>query len=97
MDLERFDGASRGPWGSIILLFTLSLRPRIVHLGALATAFMVVFPTFFQQSLKTHLRISEDPSAPASIYIAKTYEPLKVSFVYDYNDKSTDIGMSSSS
>lgn len=52
LDLDRFDLASRGPDGSIRLLYYLSWRQRLVSLGALATVLMLVFPTFVQQSIE---------------------------------------------
>ncbi|KAF2123016.1 hypothetical protein BDV96DRAFT_639567 [Lophiotrema nucula] len=52
VDLDRFDSASRGPDGSIRLLWYLSWRQRLVSFGALATILMLVFPTFVQQSVQ---------------------------------------------
>ncbi|KAF2792355.1 hypothetical protein K505DRAFT_210984, partial [Melanomma pulvis-pyrius CBS 109.77] len=47
-DLERFDMASRGPEGSLKLLFQLP-RLRLVSLGAIVTILMLSFQTFIQQ------------------------------------------------
>ncbi|KAF2635300.1 hypothetical protein P280DRAFT_473857, partial [Massarina eburnea CBS 473.64] len=58
IDLDRFDSASRGPEGSIKLLFYLARRPRLVSLGALATILMLGFSTFVQQSVQ----IGEKPN-----------------------------------
>ena len=44
--------ASRGPDGSVRLLFHFSWRQRLVSLGALATVLMLVFPTFVQQAIR---------------------------------------------
>jgi hypothetical protein len=52
VDLDRFDLASRGPDGSMRLLWHFSWRQRLVSLGALATILMLVFPTFVQQSIQ---------------------------------------------
>ncbi len=52
IDLDRFDAASRGPEGSIRLLFHFSWRQRLVSIGAAATILMLVFSTFVQQSVQ---------------------------------------------
>ncbi|KAF1982955.1 hypothetical protein K402DRAFT_184938 [Aulographum hederae CBS 113979] len=50
-DFERFDDASRGPWGSLVLLIGL-LRNRarsLACIGAAVTILSVAFDPFFQQ------------------------------------------------
>ncbi|ORY09663.1 hypothetical protein BCR34DRAFT_615659 [Clohesyomyces aquaticus] len=59
INLENYDAASRGPLGSALLIFGLSRKPRLVHLGALITIFMLVFSTFFQQAVQIRLRLQE--------------------------------------
>ena len=56
IDVDRFDLASRGPDGSLRLLWHLRLRPCLVSLGALSMLLMLAFPTFVQQSLSINLR-----------------------------------------
>ena len=51
IDVDRFDLASRGPDGSLRLLWHLKLQPHLVSLGALSTLLMLAFPTFVQQSV----------------------------------------------
>lgn len=51
IDLDRFDQASRGPDGSMRLIWHLKGRQRLVTLGALATVLMLFFQTFTQQAV----------------------------------------------
>ncbi|RFU34989.1 hypothetical protein B7463_g1356, partial [Scytalidium lignicola] len=51
-DLERFDDASRGPWGSLVLLWRLKNEIRNAHfvmMGAIATVLMLGLDPFVQQ------------------------------------------------
>ncbi|PVI02014.1 hypothetical protein DM02DRAFT_590107 [Periconia macrospinosa] len=75
IDLERYDQASRGPYGSMKILFRLSRKPRLVHLGAIATVLMVVFSAFFQQALETRLKEVEDSTGVSSLTYATDYKP----------------------
>lgn len=52
-DVDRFDLASRGPDGSVRLLYRLGWKPRLVSLGALATIMLLAFPSFIQQAVNT--------------------------------------------
>ncbi|KAF2652311.1 hypothetical protein K491DRAFT_664029 [Lophiostoma macrostomum CBS 122681] len=47
-DIDLFDGASRGPWGSMMLLLKSKCR-HIVSLGAAITILALAFEPFFQQ------------------------------------------------
>nr|KAK5444628.1 hypothetical protein LTR18_004332 [Exophiala xenobiotica] len=47
-DLERSDAASRGAWGSLVLLF-VSRRRYLAYFGALVTILSLAFGTFTQQ------------------------------------------------
>ncbi|KAH4007081.1 hypothetical protein HBI56_027750 [Parastagonospora nodorum] len=49
-DFLAFDNASRGPWGSLILLGTTMCR-RLVSVGAAITVLALAFEPFFQQSV----------------------------------------------
>ncbi|OAL52965.1 hypothetical protein IQ07DRAFT_629469 [Pyrenochaeta sp. DS3sAY3a] len=55
VDVDRFDLASRGPDGSMKLLYRMGLRPRLVSLGAIATIMLLAFPSFIQQAVNTQL------------------------------------------
>jgi hypothetical protein len=47
-DFEIFDKASRGAWGSVLLLFRTSGKS-LAALGALLTVLLLAIDTFFQQ------------------------------------------------
>ncbi|KAK3073299.1 hypothetical protein LTR53_005251 [Teratosphaeriaceae sp. CCFEE 6253] len=65
-DLQSFDDASRGPWGSATLLFSTNLKP-LSTVGALVTIMALAFDPFVQQVIQypTRLRQSPDPTAIA--------------------------------
>ncbi|KAF9741584.1 hypothetical protein PMIN02_004195 [Paraphaeosphaeria minitans] len=50
-DFEMFDNASRGPWGSLILLFRTRGRT-LAALGAVVTVFTMAMDPFFQQVVR---------------------------------------------
>lgn len=56
IDLDKFDLASRGPDGSLRLLWHLKLRPHLATLGALCTLLMLTFSTFVQQSVAVNTK-----------------------------------------
>ncbi|KIX98246.1 uncharacterized protein Z520_06326 [Fonsecaea multimorphosa CBS 102226] len=74
-DLEHFDSASKGPWGSFLLL--LDLRGRhLAALGALITVLATAIDPFSQQILKYHdcLRpVGGARGTPATIPITNYY------------------------
>ncbi|XPS90735.1 hypothetical protein M3J09_000168 [Ascochyta lentis] len=51
-DIDRFDLASRGPDGSMRLLWYFALKQNLASLGALATILLLAFPTFVQQAVQ---------------------------------------------
>ncbi|OCT45850.1 hypothetical protein CLCR_01427 [Cladophialophora carrionii] len=48
-DLSRFDNASRGPWGSFLLVLSLHGRSLLATLGALITVLTIAIDPFAQQ------------------------------------------------
>ncbi|EMD87167.1 hypothetical protein COCC4DRAFT_84582 [Bipolaris maydis ATCC 48331] len=62
---ERFDGASRGPWGSSKLLFWLRFR-HWAALGALMTVGTVAFDPFLQAILSTYGQLDNASANPAA-------------------------------
>ncbi|KAH0548667.1 hypothetical protein GP486_007789, partial [Trichoglossum hirsutum] len=81
IDLQRFDDASRGPDGSIRLLWHLipwisncsrQRRFQMVYIGVFATILMLAFPAFVQQSVSIKLR--EIPNLSAEITRSKGYQ-----------------------
>lgn len=49
-DMQDFDDASRGPWGSLSLLFSINIRS-LASLGALVTLLTLAYDPFVQQVL----------------------------------------------
>lgn len=47
--LQRFDSASRGPWGAVLLLWEVKGRAIVASLGAVVTVMLLVFEPFAQQ------------------------------------------------
>lgn len=72
-DIETFDDASRGPWGSLLLLF--DLRPHyLASLGAFLTVVALAVDPFTQQVLQTQECMRLDASAVARIPRANVYD-----------------------
>ncbi|MCJ1360315.1 MAG: hypothetical protein MMC33_010320 [Icmadophila ericetorum] len=63
-DFGAFDDASRGPYGSLLLLFRLRFRHR-VSLGALLTIFLLALQPFVQQAVQFPERL--EPAGNATI------------------------------
>jgi hypothetical protein len=78
-DFEIFDKASRGAWGSVMLLCRTKGRS-LAALGALLTVLLLAIDTFFQQvtDLPERWKLKGDGFIPRSI----RYEP-NVEFEYD--------------
>lgn len=72
-DFSAFDNASRGPWGSLMLLRTTTYK-HLASLGASITILALAFEPFFQQVVSFPSRALLDASS--SISIATAYEPL---------------------
>lgn len=55
--MEVFDGATRGPWGSLIFLWKTKATMLLASLGALITVILLAFEPFAQQAVgfSTHL------------------------------------------
>ncbi|KAI1414724.1 hypothetical protein F5Y13DRAFT_158200 [Hypoxylon sp. FL1857] len=76
MDLQLFDNASRGPWGSALLLWTLSLRGQVlVTFGfSLITIVALGMDTSAQQVLTFPLRESTLNNASVELGVANVYD-----------------------
>ena len=76
--LTKFDDASRGPWGSLILLWTLKARHIIASCGAIITVAALLIDPFTQQVVSSYQCIMPVQSSQASIpktnYFAETGE-----------------------
>jgi hypothetical protein len=57
--MEVFDGATRGPWGSLIFLWKTKGTMLLASLGALVTVILLAFEPFAQQAIDftTHLAL----------------------------------------
>lgn len=77
IDAQLFDDASRGPWGSLVLLATPS-RWSLVSLGAFVTLFALAFEPFTQQLTTYPVRQVVVPTPEADLPIlhrAESYAP----------------------
>ncbi|KAH8725559.1 hypothetical protein GQ44DRAFT_726991 [Phaeosphaeriaceae sp. PMI808] len=68
--LATFDNASRGAWGSLILMFKIP-KSQIELLGAIITILWIGINTFTQQSIKTYTCDLPSPGREAIIPVAK--------------------------
>lgn len=86
-DFELFDSASRGPWGSFLLLIRTKGKS-LAALGAAVTLFALALDPFFQQVVEYPevWRIQRDPGA---IQRAFGYEPFAQG--QEYRDGSQNI------
>jgi hypothetical protein len=50
-DMQTFDGATRGPWGALVLLCSRSIRP-LASLGAVITILALAYDPFLQQLVR---------------------------------------------
>lgn len=60
MDIQRFDDASRGPLGAVILLWTMKVQAIVASLGAVITILALATDPFTQQVLSY-------PSSPTNV------------------------------
>lgn len=76
-EMHVFDDASRGPWGSMTLLYSLRIRP-LASLGALVTLLALASDPFVQLIL----------TYPTRMVVSKTMAPsdLTRSTAYMFND-----------
>lgn len=74
-DFEIFDNASRGPWGSLLLLVRTKGRS-LAALGAAVTIFSLCLDPFFQQVVEypEHWRVQKEPGY---IQRATGYKPFQ--------------------
>ncbi|KAK0123470.1 hypothetical protein ONS96_010453 [Cadophora gregata f. sp. sojae] len=73
-DLTTFENASRGPWGSAQLLFTLKFH-HLAVLGCLVTIVTIAVDPFVQQAIRFYSCKYIETSSLASIPIAQSYNP----------------------
>jgi hypothetical protein len=73
--LQLYEEASRGPWGSAMILFFLRGKPVVASLFAFVTITALAIDPFAQQILETQSRRVELRNVTAEIGIARDYEP----------------------
>lgn len=73
-DIQEFDDASRGPWGSLTLLFSAHFRS-LASLGALITLLTLAYDPFVQQVLKYPVREISQASDDVSTGQALVFFP----------------------
>ncbi|KAE9968535.1 hypothetical protein BLS_005806 [Venturia inaequalis] len=69
-NLARFDGASRGPWGSLLLLFNMN-QISLAAIGCVVMIFSLAIGPFTQQAIKTTVCEKHMISADSSIPVAR--------------------------
>jgi hypothetical protein len=88
-DFEIFDKASRGSWGSILLLFRTRGRS-LAALGAVLTVLLLAIDTFFQQVTDLPERWTLRSELEGSLWKVSRYEPA---IVYAYESNRDDLPM----
>ena len=87
--MEVFDGATRGPWGSLVFLWKTKATMLLASLGALITVILLAFEPFAQQAVdfSTHLV----PLSNIAGFVTKTNAWSDVHFT-DNESPLTDYG-----
>lgn len=70
--IQLFDDASRGPWGSMMMLFSHK-GWSLASLGALITLLALAFDPFMQQILRYPIRQAPSPSKVATVKQARSF------------------------
>ncbi|KAI4869416.1 hypothetical protein F4820DRAFT_455779 [Hypoxylon rubiginosum] len=65
--IEHFDNASRGPWGSLTLLWAIRLRAILPSIGAVMMILTLLLVPFTQQIVQFYSCTVPDPTSNASI------------------------------
>lgn len=74
-DVQLFDSASRGPWGSLNIIWSHKAKS-LVSLGALVTVLAFAFDPFVQQIISYHtVQTASNHRGIATIKRAKSFEP----------------------
>ncbi|PSN64329.1 hypothetical protein BS50DRAFT_498919 [Corynespora cassiicola Philippines] len=88
-DFQTFDSASRGPWGSLILLGTTKCK-HLVSLGACITVLALAFEPFFQQIVTFPTRKSA--RFDATMPIANVYRTVdEINYHVDSDNRMRNI------
>lgn len=74
IDIDQFDGASRGPFGAIRYLCLINRRSWSGSIGAILTILSVFMGSFSQQLLSFETQITEIDQQTATINVANVYD-----------------------
>lgn len=74
IDFEIFDGASRGPWGALELLYSIRWRALVGSTGAIITVLAVSMDPFAQQVIQFDSRLVKARNMSSAIGAARTYD-----------------------
>lgn len=88
-DFELFDSASRGPWGSFLLLLRTKGK-NLAALGAVVTLFALALDPFFQQVLE-YPEVWRLQSGQGTVPRATGYEPFAQASEYQNNQANMDV------
>lgn len=88
-DFELFDSASRGPWGSFLLLIRTKGK-NLAALGALVTLFALALDPFFQQVVE-YPEVLRLQSGQGTIPRATGYEPFAQASEYQNFQANMDV------
>ena len=75
-DLTRYDRASRGPWGSLLLLWTLRSRNIVASIGAFVTLAALAIDPFAQQVVRYYQCTISIPEVNATIPRTNVYQEM---------------------
>ena len=78
-DLQIYDDASRGPWGGLIMLFSMRIRP-LASIGATIMILTLAVDPFVQQILTYPQRMIPEAAAPISKASTFMLDPLSSEF-----------------
>lgn len=74
IDIQRFDDASRGPWGSILFLWHFKTRALVASCGCLITIVALAMDPFTQQIMEYPMRSVSMGNMSASTQVAHAYD-----------------------
>ncbi|KAH8904299.1 hypothetical protein BR93DRAFT_984831 [Coniochaeta sp. PMI_546] len=88
-DFEALDQASRGPWGSFVIL--VKYKSLLATLGAAITISGLLTSTVTQQAIEFPLRRAPSDNGSASVGVARTFSMWNGSDLHLANDETTQL------
>lgn len=80
-EMQIFDMASRGPWGSLQLLWTTKGRAMLASLGAVVTILMLAFEPFAQQVIVFSTRNHQYHNMTGSLSVSRKWVDKPPAFI----------------